>query len=62
MFKNAVVIDTSVFVAPGFNKRSDAAKVIDAIREGRVRLVWNKQTQGETKNVLKRIPPCRGKT
>ncbi len=52
-----VVLDTNVFVAAAFNPRSHAARIIEAAREGRLRLVWNEATRGETRRVLDRIPP-----
>jgi len=42
---NGIVIDTSVFVAAGFNSRSAAARIVAAVREGHFQLVWNKPTQ-----------------
>jgi hypothetical protein len=39
-----VVIDTNVFVAAGFNRRSAAARIVAAVREGHFQLVWNKPT------------------
>ena len=52
-----VVLDTNIFVAAAFNPRSHAARIIDAVREGRLRLVWNEATQRETRKILERIPP-----
>jgi len=52
-----VVLDTNVFVAAAFNPRSHAARIIDAVREGRLRLVWNEATRRETRGILERIPP-----
>jgi predicted nucleic acid-binding protein len=51
-----VVIDTNVFVAAGFNPRSASARILDGVREGRFRLVWNQPTRGETEMILRRIP------
>ncbi len=52
-----VVLDTNVFVAAAFDPRSHAARIIDAVREGRLRLVWNEATRRETREILERIPP-----
>src|SRR6266478_2244400 len=52
----AVVVDTNVFVAAGFNPRSAAARILEAIREGRFRLIWNQPTRRETEMILRRIP------
>lgn len=53
----AVVLDTNVFVAAGFNPRSRAARVIEAVREGSLRLVWDEATFRETRRILEKIPP-----
>ena len=53
---NGVVIDTNVFVAAGFNSKSAAARILAAVREGRLQLVWNKPTRRETETILRRIP------
>ena len=52
-----VVLDTKVFVAAAFNPESHAARVIQAVCEGRLRLIWSEVTRRETRGVLKRIPP-----
>jgi predicted nucleic acid-binding protein len=52
-----VVLDTNVFVAAAFNPRSHAARILDAVREGGLRLIWNEATQRETRRILGRIPP-----
>jgi predicted nucleic acid-binding protein len=51
-----VVIDTNVFVAAGFNPRSASARILEGIREGRFRLIWNQPTRRETEIILRRIP------
>jgi predicted nucleic acid-binding protein len=52
----ALVIDTNVFVAAGFNPRSASARILTAVREGRLQLIWNKPTRRETEMILRRIP------
>jgi predicted nucleic acid-binding protein len=52
-----IVLDTNVLVAAGFNPRSDAARVVQAVREGRLTLVWNDATRDETRRILDKIPP-----
>jgi predicted nucleic acid-binding protein len=52
----AVVVDTNVFVAAGFNPRSAAARILAGIREGRFRLIWDQPTRRETEMILRRIP------
>jgi uncharacterized protein len=51
-----VVVDTNVFVAAGFNPRSASGRILEAIREGRFRLIWNEPTRRETELILRRIP------
>ena len=52
----ALVIDTNVFVAAGFNPRSSSALILAKVREKGLRLIWNKQTRRETEMILRRIP------
>jgi predicted nucleic acid-binding protein len=59
MSSPAVVLDTNIFVAAGFQRRSASARVVNAVEEGRVRMVWNDATRGEIEHVMRRIPPLR---
>ena len=52
-----VVLDTNVFVAAGFKRRSAAAHVIEQVRVGALRMVWHEQTRRETEHILDKIPP-----
>jgi predicted nucleic acid-binding protein len=52
-----VVIDTNIFVAAGFSPASRSARVIQAVRDGRVRLRWNDATRGEAERIVTQIPP-----
>jgi predicted nucleic acid-binding protein len=52
----AVILDTNVFVAAGFNRRSASARIIEQVRSGRLRMIWNDQIRRETQHVLSRIP------
>jgi len=52
-----VVLDTNVFVAAAFNPRSRAGQIVQDVRTGRLRLVWNEATRRETRRILERIPP-----
>lgn len=54
---SAVVLDTNVFVAAGFNAESSSARLIEEVRRGELRLVWNEDTRGETRSVVEQIPP-----
>jgi len=53
----SVVVDINVLVAAAFNAGSCSAQIINAIQAGRLRMVWNEQTRGESKRVLLKIPP-----
>ncbi len=54
---SAVVLDTNVFVAAGFNEESSSARLIEEIRRGELTLVWNEDTRRENWSVVERIPP-----
>ena len=53
----AVVLDTNVFVAAGFRPESDSARILQQVRTGSLRLVWNQETYRETRHILQKIPP-----
>ena len=55
----AVVLDTNVFVAAGFNPRSASARIVDAVKHGQVRMVWNDATRREIERIMQQIPPLR---
>lgn len=59
MSSPAVVLDTNILVAAGFKPRSASAKLVDAVEQGRVRMVWNDATRGEIERIVRRIPPLR---
>ena len=50
------VVDTNVFVAAGFNSRSASARILEGVRDGLFRLIWNQPTRSETEMILRRIP------
>jgi uncharacterized protein len=52
-----VVLDTNIFVAAAFNRRSNAARILEKVREGSWLLVWDEATRRETRAVLTQIPP-----
>ena len=51
-----VVLDTNVFVAAGFNPGSHSARLVEAVRDGRLRMVWDDATREEIEHVLRQIP------
>lgn len=52
-----VVLDTNVFVASGFNRDSASARIVEAVRAGRLRMAWSDDTRAETEHILRQIPP-----
>jgi uncharacterized protein len=52
----SVVLDTNVFVAAGFNPGSHSARLVQAVRDGRLRMVWNHATRDEIEHVMRQIP------
>jgi uncharacterized protein len=54
-----VVLDTNVFVGAGFNPRSSSAKIVDAVRKGQLRMIWNDATRREIERIMRQIPPLR---
>jgi 5-carboxymethyl-2-hydroxymuconate isomerase len=53
----AIVVDTNSFVAAAFNPDSDSARILDAVRAGELRLVWDEATRQETSRIVNKIPP-----
>lgn len=53
----AVVLDTNVLVAAGFNRSSASARVLQEIRRGTLCLVWDDETRAESEHILRKIPP-----
>jgi len=51
-----VVLDTNVFVGAGFNPGSHSALLLEAVRDGRLRIVWDDAIREEIEHVLRRIP------
>jgi uncharacterized protein len=56
-----VVLDTNVLVAAGFKPRSASAKIVDAVKQGQVRMVWNDATRREIEHIIGKIPPLRAR-
>jgi len=47
-----VVLDTNLFIAAYFNRRSASAKINESARKGRVRLVWSEPIKKEMDLIL----------
>ena len=54
-----VVLDTNIFVGAGFNRRSASAAIVEAVREGRLRMRWTPATRRETTFIVRKIPPLK---
>jgi predicted nucleic acid-binding protein len=52
----AVILDTNVFVAAGFNRKSASARIVEQVRSGQLKMIWNDQTRRETQHILSKIP------
>jgi predicted nucleic acid-binding protein len=59
MPSSAIVLDTNVLVAAGFNPRSASAKIVEAVKQGQLRMVWNEATRREIERIMQQIPPLR---
>ena len=53
----SVVLDTNVFVAAAFDGSTSSGRIFEAVRAGRLRLVWADSTRAENERVLRKIPP-----
>jgi predicted nucleic acid-binding protein len=54
--RGQVVLDTNVLVAAGFNSGSHSARLVEAVRDGRLRMVWDDATHAEIEHVIRQIP------
>jgi putative PIN family toxin of toxin-antitoxin system len=54
--RREVVLDTNVFVAAGFNPGSHSARLLDLVRDGKIRMVWDDATRAEVEHVIRQIP------
>jgi len=52
-----IVLDTNVFVAAAFTPHSHATRIVQAVRDGDLNLVWNEATRCEAQAVVENIPP-----
>jgi len=55
-WRRRVVLDTNVWVAAGFHPGCHAGRVVDAVRAGRLRMVWSESTRRESAHVVRKIP------
>lgn len=52
-----VVLDTNVIVAAGFEPAGHAARLLERVRRGELRAVWNDATRHGTERIVRTIPP-----
>ena len=52
-----LVLNTNVFVAAGFEPKSASARLLEALRQGRCRMIWHRTTRRETERGVRRVPP-----
>ena len=57
MSEQRIILDTNVFVAAGFNRRSRSAQLVEQVRAHRVQMVWHQLTRKETHYIVDKIPP-----
>jgi predicted nucleic acid-binding protein len=50
------ILDTNVFVAAGFNPKSDSAWILRQLEQGHLRMVWNEATRREIERIMRQIP------
>lgn len=55
--EHALVLDSNVLIAAAFRPGSHSGRLVQAVREGRYRLVWNEPTRRESERLMRRIPP-----
>jgi uncharacterized protein len=55
--KEKVVLDTNVLVAAGFNRASHSARIVQAIEDGQIEMMWNDATRREASKIAQQIPP-----
>ena len=55
--RTAVVLDTNVLIAAGFNPRSNAARIVSAVRRSHLRAIWCPETKHENESLIRKIPP-----
>jgi predicted nucleic acid-binding protein len=53
----AVILDTNVLVASGFNPKSHSAQIVEQVRCGLLRMAWAEQTREEAELIIRKIPP-----
>ena len=50
-----LVLDTNVFVAAGFEPKSASARLLEALRQGRCRMIWHRTARRECCAAARRL-------
>jgi predicted nucleic acid-binding protein len=53
----SVVLDTNVLIASAFRQGSASARIVGAVRDGRLMMLWDVSTRRETERLFRKIPP-----
>ena len=53
----AIILDTNVLIASGFNPKSHSAQIVEQVRCGLLRMIWAEQTREEAEWIIRKIPP-----
>jgi predicted nucleic acid-binding protein len=53
----AIILDTNILVAAGFNPKSHSARITAQVRCGQLRMVWAEPTRSEAVFIVGKIPP-----
>jgi len=54
---SGVVLDTNVLIASAFRPGSDSGRIVGAVRDGRLKLLWDDPTREEAERLFRKIPP-----
>ncbi len=51
-----VILDTNILIAAAFARGSASARIVAAVRDGRLEMVWDEPTRSETRRLFRQIP------
>lgn len=57
-----IILDTNLFVAAMFNKKCASAKIIQAVQDGHIQLIWSNPIKNETCMMVQRIAKAAGRS
>jgi len=50
-----IVVDTNLFVASHFNKRSASARILKMAKENKLQILWTEEIRSEVEHILKNV-------